>query len=71
MWYNGIMVKVLIGLVLVCLLWAGYFAIELFTGEPRIAEIIVLPMYIGFGLIGAIVFGLAALVVRLWRGRRK
>lgn len=55
-------VKVLSLLSALCILGAGYFALDLFTGAPEIGEVIVLPIYIGVALILGGVFALSALL---------
>ncbi len=53
------------------LIGAGYFTLQLFTGEQNIGEIIALPIFIGFALISTTVSLLIALVLYVLSKKRK
>jgi hypothetical protein len=65
------MVKFFSGAGVLLLLAGVYFFIELVTGAPKVGEIIVYPMYIGFALIVALVSFALALLFYIFRGVRR
>ncbi len=60
-------IRILGSLSAVCFLGAAYFALDLFVGAPEIAEVIILPIYIGIALIVGALLGAIALLLWLWR----
>ena len=63
------MFRIFVGLATLFLLAAAYFLADLFIGAPDVAEIVVLPIYIGFAGIAALVCAIGAFVVWLIRRR--
>ena len=59
--------RTLVSLSVLCFLGAGYFALDLFVGEAKIGEVIVMPIYIGIALLAGAVLSGGAVLLWLWQ----